>query len=652
MFKQLLSLVKTTMKKYLLIAGFALTAASMAWGKPALRIPLTVTQPDGSKLTIVKRGNAACKSIYTLDGYLLKRDDHKGYVYALPQDDGSLVASDILARNAEYRTDSELKFLSTVSREETNAAVAAMRIKAVDANRFMLKSRVPAFAQDDQKATRGPGLYDYSFPCKGKQKVLVILAEFKDVKFNSKNKSPYNKIDSKTYFTEMLNKDGFNTYGGTGSAHDWFIQNSKGLFDPEFDVYGPVTLPQNVRYYGQNVGYNEDDDRPYQMVIDACKALDNEINFKDYDRDGDGYVDNVYVFYAGYGEADTVGQEDTIWPHSWEISSATAPNEYFQGEPLKLDGVNIDRYACSNETCGIIGTNGFNYVYANRPDGIGTFVHEFSHLMGLPDLYSTADYSSDDHSGYMKVPFTPEEFSVMDYGPYNNDGMTPPNYSAYERYALDWMTPEEMTSGNKSLGNLEDTNQAFIVKTDKDQEFYLFENRQLKGWDTYIPASGMLVWHVDFEKKVFENNEVNNTKGRQYVDLVEADGIQDYPIGEDYDGYYDYPASTRSGDPFPGSANVRSFGASTSPALKSWSGKSLGVELSDIIESNGMITFTAVVDGSGVNDIISDTEILSGDIYDLRGVKVGTVVDGMVPALDAGIYIVRSGNKLNKIAVR
>lgn len=635
------------MKKSLLIAGLALTAGLTAWGKPALKIPLTVTQPDGSKLTIVKRGNATCKSIYTLDGYLLERDDRKGYVYALPQGDGTLVASDMPARNAEWRTDAEVEFLSTVSREETNEAVAALGMKAKEANRFMLKSRVPAFAQGLQMNTRGPGLYDYSFPCKGKQKVLVILAEFADVKFNSKNKSPYNKIDSKTYFTEMLNKDGFDTYGGTGSAHDWFIQNSNGLFDPEFDVYGPVTLPQNVKYYGGN-DRNGDDKAAHQMVIDACKALDGEIDFKDYDRNGDGYVDNVYVFYAGYGEADTAGQEDTIWPHSWEISSATAPNANVQGDPLELDGVYIDRYACSNETCGIIGyDSNFNSIYADRPDGIGTFVHEFSHVMGLPDLYSTAEYSS-----YRNVPFTPEEFSVMDYGPYNNDGMTPPNYSAYERYALDWITPDVMISGNRSLENLGDTNQAFIVKTDKEQEFYLFENRQQTGWDKYIPGHGMLVWHVDFDQTAFYKNEVNNAKTHQYVDLVEADNIQDYPTGQNLDGYYFYPETTRTGDPFPGSKNVRTFGASTTPALKSWSGKSLGVELSGITESNGIISFVATVDGSGVNDIETDTMILSGDVYDLRGIKIGTVVDGKMPALDAGIYIVRSGNKLNKIAVR
>ncbi len=637
------------MRKYLIIATLALTTAC-AWAKPALRIPLTVTQPDGSQLTIVKRGNAACKQIYTIDGYMLKRDADKGYVYAQTLSDGTLAASDVMARNAEMRSASEKKFLLTISKDETDKVIETLQAKAAKERRFQLPVRVPSFVGEDQSLTRGPGLYDYSFPCTGKQKVLVILVEFRDVKFNSKNKSPYNKIDAKTYFTEMLNKEGFDTYGGTGSARDWFLQNSNGKFDPEFDVFGPVTLTQNVGYYGANDKISNEDVRAYQMVTDACKALDSDIDFKDYDRNGDGYVDNVYVFYAGYGEADTEGQENTIWPHSWEISWATAPNDYVRGEPLELDGVKIDRYACSNETCGIIGYDRYdNPVNADRPDGIGTFVHEFSHVMGLPDLYSTAKYGS-----YRDVPFTPEDFSVMDYGPYNNDGMTPPNYSAYERYALDWITPDVLTAGSRSLLNLGDTNQAFILKTDKEQEFYLFENRQQAGWDKYIPGHGMLVWHVDFDKTVFYNNEVNNTKDHQYVDLVEADNIQDYPTGEDYLGYYEYPESTRTGDPFPGRKNVRSFGAATTPALKPWSGGNPGVELSDIAESDGVISFIATIngdDGSGVEEI-TDTTIISGDVYDLRGIKVGTAEEGRMPALDAGIYIVRSGNKLNKVAVR
>lgn len=494
-----------------------------------------------------------------------------------------------------------------------------------------LHARVPEFAKNYVRSTRGPGLYDYSFPCTGKQKVLVILVEFKDVKFNSKNKAQYSKTDAHTYFSEMLNKKGFDTYGGTGSARDWFLDNSNGKFDPEFDVYGPVSLPQNMKYYGAN-NYSGDDVRAYQMVVDACKALDGEINFRDYDRNGDGYVDNVYVFYAGYGEADS-DEEDAVWPHSWEISSATAPNNWTSGDPLTLDGVNIDRYACSNETCGIIGYDDRgNSIYADRPDGIGTFVHEFSHVMGLPDLYYTGSY--EDNS-----VFTPGAFSVMDYGPYNNDGRTPPNYSTYERYALDWITPEVMPSGNRSLENLADCNKAFIVKTDREQEFFLFENRQQTGWDEYIPGHGMLVWHIDFDEQVFYDNAVNNTRNHQYVDLVEADNVQ-----SEY---------SREADPFPGTRNKTSFGSLTRPSLRSWSGGSTGVELTDISESGGKIFFTAAVEESAVDEIDAEPDVLlTGDVYDMRGIKVGRVEEGRMPPLDSGVYIVKSATQTKKLLLK
>lgn len=507
--------------------------------------------------------------------------------------------------------------------------------------RNKLHPSVPAFAKDFIRETRGPGLFDYSFPTKGKQKALVILAEFSDVKFNSKNKSQYSTPDPKAYFTDMLNKEGFDTYGATGSARDWFLDNSNGIFDPEFDVYGPVTLSHPVKYYGANDKKTDEDVLAYQMVIDACRALDSEIDFKEYDRDNDGYVDNVYVFYAGYGEADTENNEDTIWPHSWNISWGTSPNGYTPGNPLRLDDVYIDRYACSNETCGIIGYDyRDNPIYADRPDGIGTFVHEFSHVMGLPDLYCV-NYPEDEKDD----PFTPGEYSVMDYGPYNNDGMTPPNYSAYERYALDWLTPKMLTTGEFSINNMADANEAYIIKTERDQEFYLLENRQQSGWDKYIPGHGMLVWHIDFDESVFYDNTVNDDKDHQYVDLVEADNVRS-------------DASTAA-DPFPGTRKKTSFGFKTTPALKSWSGKNLGVELTNIAENNNVISFSAAVDSgnayngsSDVADIIADAGMQDADIYNLQGIYVGKATQGATPELAPGVYIFKSGEKSIKRVIR
>ena len=140
------------------------------------------------------------------------------------------------------------------------------------------------------------------------------------------------------------------------------------------------------------------------MVIEACRQLNPEIDFSQYDLDNDQYIDNVFIFYAGQGEA-SGGSSDCVWPHSWEVEIAEMGSQHI------FDNVHLNRYACSNEW--ELSALGYGY----RPVGIGTFIHEFSHVMGLPDLDSTQ---------YVEDTFTPGAWSVMDYGPYNNYGCTPP----------------------------------------------------------------------------------------------------------------------------------------------------------------------------------------------------------------------------------
>lgn len=611
------------MNKIIFTFAIMLLGVGGVYAKPAVKAVMRVTQPDGSTLSIVKRGDERCHNVFTADGKLILKNEEGAYEYASVDKDGELAASGIMARDAASRSEADKAFLSGLSQSGITQALSVKQSRALESGKYSLNIRGVG---DSRLQTRGPGLFSYDFPVSGEQKGLVILVEFSDVKFNSKNKAPYNTTDPYKYFHDMLNKEGFDTYGGTGSAKDWFVLNSNGKFVPEFDVFGPVTLSNTMKYYGQNSRFTDEDMRPGQMVVDACKALDSEIDFKEYDRNNDGYVDNVYIFYAGYGEADT-DESDAIWPHSWALSEAV-------GSPLQLDGVYIDSYGCSSETCGY---NEYG-VLARRPDGVGTFVHEFSHVMGLPDLYSTASATS-----YRTEPFTPGEFSVMDYGPYNNDGLTPPNYSAYERYAFDWLTPEEMVAGTLSLENLADSNKAYIVKTEKEREYYLFENRQQTGWDKYIPGHGMLVWHIDFDPVIFMNNEVNNSKSHQYVDLVEADNIQDYPTGQNSYGYFIYPASTQSGDPFPGTKKVTSFGSSTTPALKSWAGNPLAVSLTDITEKSGVISFVAENNGngSGIKDVSGEVE-LTGDLYDLNGKRICEVKGVLPQNVAPGIYILRT----------
>lgn len=521
---------------------------------PAKPGVLKVTAADGTTLSVRLVGDEYFHQYFTEDGYPLTEVDGNFY-YCDYTAQGKLVNSGIKATELARRDSKSTAFLKKVSLSDVGERVKAYAGTLPRRERFASQAGSPmksapaheADSNDGPPYERGYGLFpDLRFPAYGNQKAIVILVEYQDTKF---------KLDDPhDYFTRMLNQTGFNDYGGTGCAKEYFSLNSGGNFNCDFDVFGPITLSKNMSYYGGN-GYGGDDQHPADMVKEACEQLDDQIDFTEYDRDHDGTVDNIFIFYAGRGEA-SGGSADTVWPHSWNMSSAGYPNLYF-------DGVRIYTYGCSNEWEG------------SRPDGVGTFIHEFSHVMGLPDLYATRYTSS----------FTPGAWSALDYGPYNNDGMTPPLYSAFERYALGWMEPKEIKDPANAFLPPISENVAGVIRTPKDTEFFLVENRQKQGWDAYIPGHGMLVWHVDYDDYTWTRNEVNNTPSHQYVDIEEADGTQ-----TDY---------SRDGDAFPGASNVTEFTADTRPAMKTWNGTSIDAPLTDIQEIDGNIRFK--ISGGGID---------------------------------------------------
>lgn len=376
------------------------------------------------------------------------------------------------------------------------------------------------------------------FPTIGSHPFLVVLVEFPDARFSA-------AADIKGEFEAMLNSPGYSNFKATGSAADYYIECSDGQFRPEFEVAGPVTMSQGYSYYGSG----SDDSRAGLMVLEACRAIDATTDFSRYDLDGDGEVDNVYFFYAGKGEADG-GDPATIWPHSWNLSD--------QGRELTLDGVRIESYACSPELDG-----------AGKMNGIGTFCHEFAHVLGLPDLYCTDPYAS---------ALAPGAWSLMASGNYNNDGRTPPALSAYERYELNWLKPKELTYPlDVTLAPIA-SNEAARIGTERVNEYFLLENRQQSGWDAFLPGHGMLVWHIDYSPNIWDRNVVNRDPAHQYVDIVEANNASDHRQG--------------AGFPFPGTGNVTEFTSTTRPALKSWSGQEIALPLTAISEgADGTISF-------------------------------------------------------------
>lgn len=537
---------------------------------PAKPGVLTLRQADGSELRGRLYGDERSHYRTTEDGYLLVSEGGN-YFYAA-MDNGNVVNSGVRARDINLRTAADRSFLGSL---DAGAMIDSYRETA------MLSAM----------RAQGPGLFPgTSFPATGVQKALVILVEYSDVKFKTPN--------AYDYFNRLLNEKGFSDYGGEGSARDWYIDASNGRFQPDFDVFGPVTLSHSRAYYGAN-NSNGDDVRPEEMIIEACQLLSQKggVNFSDYDRDHDGYIDNVFVFYAGEGEA-TGGSEDCIWPHSWDVTSAT-------DKPYLFNGVRLDRYACSNEWTG-------------GPDGIGTFCHEFGHVMGLPDIYATS------YSG----AFTPEAWDVMDAGSYNNDSRTPPTFTAFERYALGWIDPVVIDGpANCSLNHILDSNEAYIIKTDDVNEYFLLENRQQKGWDRYVPGHGMLVWHIDYDPDVWTYNTCNNDSRHQHVDLEEADGSQ--------------TESSRSGDAFPGSRNITSFTDDTRPSMRTWANKALNLPITDIAEdSKGVVTFKVA---GGVESLVAP--VINDEILNLS-YNTATVTWSSVSGAKSYLLSLRNGDNV------
>ena len=474
------------MKKFFLLWVLCVMLVNV-WAIPARRGGVMITQPDGSEIMVYQHGDEYFHWMTNEKGEWLIKDANGSY-----QVTDSLSTEKIIARR------------KNAPRQKENVGTLNL-------------------------SPRG----------------LVILVNYQDVSFTTSADEMYNMLMGKNYSRNYTYVRSNKTYvvKSEGSAQKYFYDASNGQYQPEFDIVGPVTLSQNMAYYGANDG-NGNDVHPALMVAEACELVNGSVDFTQYDNDNDGVVDFVYVYYAGYGEADG-GDANTIWPHAWQVSAE---------KQLKLDGKKIDVYACSNE---------LDYT-TKAHSGIGTFCHEFSHVLGLPDLYATNGAS---HK-------TLDSWDIMDYGSYNNEGNTPPTYSAYERFYMGWLTPRLIVeSENVVLDELQNSNSALLISTTDNHNlvgtnpspttFYILENRQQKAWDEFLPWSGMMLTKIQYNSNKWYNNVVNNTASSMGVDLIEADGITD---------------KTKAGDLFPAGA-TEYLGIDNHP-------------IKNIKDKNGVITFS------------------------------------------------------------
>ncbi|MEG1187615.1 MAG: M6 family metalloprotease domain-containing protein [Bacteroidales bacterium] len=539
------------MNRHLLLIGFLLTQLTL-FGIPAKRGYQLIQQPDGTSVSVQLAGDEHLHYYETLDGKIIIQDSDGFYKYAILQG-GIMTSTGTIAHNPSDRSESEKQYLQQIKNEDILQSMNQIRTSR-------MKSR---------QATANKSS---AFPSSGEVHGLVLLVQFSDKKFSVN--SPLEAFKNHT------NQDNYTANGATGSVRDYFISQSNGNFTPKFDVYGPITLTNTMAYYGANDRYGNDV-RPATMVRDACQlaASTFDVDFSKYDLDNDGNVDLVYVVYAGYGEAQQ-GGANTIWPHAWDIAGESLS--------LTLNGKSVRKYACSSELMGNTGSN---------LDGIGTFCHEFSHCLGLPDLYDT--YNSGGIFGM-------GEWDIMDSGSYNNNSKTPAGYSAFEKSSVGWLSLTELKTPQKvELEELHSSNEAYVIYSDQNSnEYFVLENRQRAGWDQYLPASGLLITHVDYLKSAWNNNIVNNTLGHQRVSLVPADNNLMV-----YNGNYTAYVESLLGDPYPGTSANTAFTDTSVPAAQLYTGGKLGKPITNITHENKIVTFNFMEEYLRSPDILAATDI-------------------------------------------
>lgn len=549
------------MKTKLLTAFLFLVTAISAVAIPARKGTYVYTQPDGSSFTVRVTGDEFSHITTTVDGRPIVRQENGWYCYASFDAEGR-------SASTGARVGLDAPQGATAIPHTARLRLSAPRRAAAGVRRQRAAASTSAFTSahntSHNASTNATGLAANVSPATKASKEIkgiVILAQFPDLKFNF----------GRGQFVSLLNEKGYSVNGAEGSAVDYFNDQFGGAASFSFDVGPVVTLSRNYAYYGENNSKGEDK-HPAEAVYEACILADKDVDFSKYDINGDGVVDNVFVFVAGGTEADGAG-DDHIWAHSWAFIDAL-------GTTLTLDGVTIDTYALSSELMY------YQSMSKRTMTSIGSFCHEFSHVLGLMDLYDT-DYEDSDGKSEA-LWFTT---SLMDGGNYNNDGRTPPHYNAVEMEQLGLGTYEEFRTGQHTLAPITSSRKYMRMDSDIDGEYYLLECRALEGWDKYIGGSGMLIYHVDrgansagysprfdFDMAAYDRwwyNEVNCRPEHQCVDLIE-------PISNAQSANQVFWPYTVHNE----------FGPETSPSLSFWSGECSEYAFKDIQRSGSDVTFT------------------------------------------------------------
>lgn len=580
------------MMKRLILSVVVLLLTTMAVkAARALSIPFEVTQPDGTVLTIILNGDEHVSWLSTLDGTLVV-EQGGGYYVARIDEQGTLAPTPQLAHE----------------QQQCSAEERQMRSEQ-QGRRALFMARSEQIVQTARRAqVTGTGY----FPHKGSPKCLVILAQFSDNQFASDD--PVAQFNQ--YFNGKTQENmGHNEQNNTVSVREYYNQSSRGQFTPDFTIVGPVTLPQTLEYYGGDSG-NTKDVYFNQFCKDAIAAVDDQVDFKEYDNTGDGKAELVCVIYAGYGQSVSGNGAETLWPKCSPKGISTS------------DGVTVSYMNCSPEL--------YRVSKGNDINGIGLFCHEFSHGMGLPDLYVTSESAIMDNQ-------SPEFWDVMDYGEYAGGGYTPVPYSAWEQEAMGWKEVEVLTESKAAIvmEPLNKGGKAYKFGNGANsEEWFMIDNEQpashtAKTLGAYR-GHGLLAWHIAYAYTTVNMGDYpNNTAGKPRVCLVPADGlvINGYRFGDGKPYTQAEYITSLQGDPFPGTSGKTELTAAMKlPNYQYYNGDATPVQtLTYIAEGpDGIITFDY---NDGVNVITHQVESLTLDeTLELETEDSGQLTATVLPA--------------------
>lgn len=590
------------MKKALTTLVFALLTTT-SWAVNAYPHPITVTQKDGTRLTVIGYGDEHHHYYTTTDGALLFHQG-KDFFIARTEADGTLTATTCLAHDAAMRSDNERTLIKSQDISRYFSHQQDIRTKSMTKDETV---NVPYFTHT------------------GTPTAVVIMVEFSDIQYtidsaNSAYDQFLNKLRTQdgTQMVDYGNHDQSNY----GSVAQYFKDMSSGTFQPNFKVLGPVKLDHPISYYGSA-------ERTDLLIPDACQKAKDVLgtDFSLFDENNDGYIDLVYVVCAGYSEA---WGNDTkyIWPRSGSRDFSET-----------FDGKKLGRYGVSTELNGIEGEQ-VKYI-----DGIGTFCHEFSHTMGLPDFYVTSSNTESKKAENQAM----EEWSLMDAGEYVSNGYCPTAYTAWERAFFGWATLSDLTESKTglTLTNLDNGGTAYQVKHKTNtNEAFVMQNIQQEGWNRKQRGHGLLVYHVDYDPTIFSVNvnSVNNTIGHPRMTVIPADGLLMNRKNDKYAELTTQELSSayrneEAGDVFPGLTIVNSLNSSMDLPNAKWftDDSALDFSLTEIKEDteSKTVSFNFVSSSStGIKDnvVSEDTDT---DVYAIDGTWVGNDTS----RLPQGIYI-------------